>query len=77
MKEIIKGIVKGNPIELERCCLYTMEQNGDAYLIFSTGRQALKDSIFVAEDQEIAVKGVLLAEKVRINTNCFLQMEEH
>ena len=76
MKEIIKGIVKENPIDLERCCLYTLEQDDGEYLVISAGRQALKDSIFVTKGLEMAVKGVMIAEKVRVNTNCFLTMEE-
>lgn len=77
MKEEIKGIVQENPIILERCCLFALEQDGESYLVVSTNRQASKDSIFVAKGQEMVIKGsvmedtkfkgVLVTEQARIN----------
>lgn len=77
MKEEIKGIVQENPIMLEQCCLFALEQNGEFYLVVSTDRQASKDSIFVAKGQEMVIrgsvmedtkfKGVLITEQARIN----------
>ena len=76
MKEIIKGIVKENPKEFEKCCIYSLEQEDGDYLVLSTDKQACKDSVFISKGQEIAVKGIMLAEKARINTNGFLKMED-
>lgn len=77
MKEEIKGIVQENPIILEQCCLFSVEQDGESYLVVSTDRQASKDSIFVAKGQEMVIegsvledtkfKGVLITEQARIN----------
>ena len=76
MKEEIKGIVQENPIILEQCCLFALEQDGESYLVASTDRQASKDSIFVAKGQEMVIggsvmedtkfKGVLITEWARI-----------
>lgn len=76
MKEEIKGIVQENPIILEQCCLFALEQDGASYLVISTDRQASKDSIFVAKGQEMVIKGsvmedtkfkgVLVTEQARI-----------
>lgn len=77
MKEEIKGIVQENPIILEQCCLFLLEQDGESYLVVSIDRQASKDSIFVAKGQEMVIegsvmedtkfKGVLITEQARIN----------
>ena len=77
MTEEIKGIVQENPIILEQCCLFSLEQVDGSYLVVSTDRQANKDSIFVAKGQEMVIKGrvmedtkfkgVLITEQARIN----------
>ena len=77
MTEEIKGIVQENPVTLEQCCLFALEQKEGSYLIVSTDRQASKDSIFVAKGQEMVIKGsvlddtkfkgVLITEQARIN----------
>ena len=76
MTEKIKGIVQENPIILEQCCLFALEQDGTSYLVVSTDRQASKDSIFVAKGQEMVIegsvmedtkfKGVLITEQAKI-----------
>ena len=76
MTEEVKGIVQGNPVILENCCLFALEQEGDSYLVISTDRQASKDNIFVAKGQEMVVKGsvmtnmkfkgILVTEQARI-----------
>ena len=60
MVEKVKGIVQENPVTLERCCLFALEDDGGIYLVVSTDRQASKDSIFVAKGQEMHIKGSLL-----------------
>lgn len=77
MTEEIKGIVQQNPISLENCCLFSLKQEENSYLVVSTDRQANKDSIFVAKGQEIVIrgsvmkdtkfKGVLITEQAKIN----------
>ena len=77
MTEEIKGIVQENPISLEHCCMFSLEQDNGSYLVVSTDRQANKDSIFVAKGQEMVIrgsvmedtkfKGVLVTEQARIN----------
>ena len=66
-----------NPILLEHCCLFSLEQEEGSYLVVSTDRQANKDSVFVAKGQEMVIKGslledakfkgVLITEQARIN----------
>ena len=77
MTEKIKGIVQQNPISLEHCCLFSLEQVDGSYLVVSTDKQANKDSIFVAKGQEMVIKGsvmedtkfkgVLITEQARIS----------
>lgn len=77
MTEEIKGIVQQNPISLEYCCLFSLEQMDGSYLVVSTDKQANKDSIFVAKGQEMVIKGsvmedtkfkgVLITEQARIS----------
>lgn len=77
MTEEIKGIVQENPVALEQCCLFALEQDDGSYLVVSTDRQASKDNIFVAKGQEMVIKGsvlldakfkgVLVTEQARIN----------
>ena len=76
MTEEIKGFVQENPVTLENCCLFVLEQDGSSYLVISTDRQASKDNIFVAKGQEMVIKGsvmmdtkfkgVLVTEQARI-----------
>ena len=77
MAKEVRGVVLQNPIVLERCCLFTVEQDGGTYLILSTDRQASKDNIFVEQGQEIHIqgsgiedmnfKGVIVTEQAQIN----------
>jgi len=77
MTENIQGIVQENPVSLERCCLFVLEQEDGAYLVISKDRQASKDNIFVAKGQELVIKGsvmmdarfkgVLVTELAKIN----------
>lgn len=62
MTEVIRGIVQKNPIELENCCMFALEQEGDLYLVVSTERQAGKDNIFVEKGQEMIVRGSVLED---------------
>ena len=62
MTEVIKGIVKKNPIALEQCCLFALEQEEGTYLVVSTDRQAGKDNIFVEKGQEMIVQGSVLED---------------
>ena len=77
MTEEVRGIVQENPVTLEQCCLFTLQQEEGSYLVVSTDRQASKDSIFVVKGQEMVIrgsvmedtkfKGVLITEQARIN----------
>lgn len=58
----IKGIVRQNPVALERCAMFAVEDGDNTYLVISTDRQASKDNIFVAKGQEIAIKGSLIED---------------
>lgn len=76
MAKEVRGIVLKNPIALEKCCLFTVEQDDNTYLILSTDRQACKDNIFVEKGQEIYIqgsgiedmniKGVIVTEQAQI-----------
>ena len=76
MAKKVRGIVLQNPIVLERCCLFTVKQGDNTFLILSTDRQATKDNIFVEQGQEICilgsgiedvnVKGVIVTEQAHI-----------
>lgn len=63
MEMEIKGIVKQNPIMLEDCCIFTVEQEDGTYLVVSTDRQAVKDHIFVQRGQRINIRGSGIADK--------------
>lgn len=56
----IRGIVQKNPVLLEQCCVFLVEQEKGAYVVVSTERQADKDNIFVEQGQEICIKGSLM-----------------
>lgn len=57
MRKEIRGLVQNNPILLEQCCMFAVEQKEDTYLVVSTARQAGKDNIFVEQGQEICIRG--------------------
>lgn len=57
MAKEIQGIVQRNPIMLEQCCLFAVEQKEGSYLVVSTDTQASKDNIFVEQGQKIYIKG--------------------
>ena len=57
MRKEIRGVVQNNPILLEQCCMFAVEQKEDTYLVVSTARQAGKDNIFVEQGQEICIRG--------------------
>ena len=57
MRKEIRGFVQNNPILLEQCCMFAVEQKEDTYLVVSTARQAGKDNIFVEQGQEICIRG--------------------
>lgn len=59
----ISGIVRQNPIILEECCIFSVEQKDGIYLIVSTDRQAVKDHIFVQQGQKIHIRGSSLSDK--------------
>ena len=77
MEKKIRGIVLQNPIALEKCCLFAVEQNENIYLILSTDTQATKDNIFVEQGQEICIsgngiedvdmKGIIITEQAHIS----------
>lgn len=79
MSKEIRGIVEKNPTLLDRCCMFVVKQNEEAYLIVSTDRQASKDNIFVEQGQEIQIrgscteyknfKGIILTEHAEIKIN--------
>lgn len=79
MVKEIRGIVQKNPVLLEQCCVFAVEQENGAYLVVSTERQAGKDNIFVEQGQEIcirgslvdadSIKGILLTENAKIVLN--------
>ena len=62
MTEVIRGIVRKNPIALENCCLFALEEEEGMYLVVSTDRQAGKDNIFVEKGQEMIVQGSVLED---------------
>lgn len=76
MAKKVRGIVLQNPIVLEQCCLFTVKQDNNTFLILSTDKQAAKDNIFVEQGQEISVlgsgiedvdvKGVIVTERAHI-----------
>ena len=57
MRKEIRGVVQNNPILLEQCCMFAVEQKEHTYLVVSTARQAGKDNIFVEQGQEICIRG--------------------
>lgn len=57
MAKEIRGTVQQNPIMLEQCCIFAVEQKEGSYLVVSTDLQASKDNIFVEQGQEICIKG--------------------
>lgn len=57
MAKEIKGIVHKNPLMLDSCCMFTVEQEEETYLVVSTDLQACKDNIFVEQGQQICIKG--------------------
>lgn len=63
MVKEITGTVQQNPIMLENCCVFAVDEEEVSYLIISTDRQAGKDNIFVEKGQEICVKGSFLEDK--------------
>ena len=62
MKENIRGTVCQNPRVLDQCCLFTVCQGGETYLVISTERQAAKDHIFVKQGEEICIEGNCIAD---------------
>ena len=76
MAKKVRGIVLQNPIVLEQCCLFTVKQDDNTFLILSTDKQAAKDNIFVEQGQEISVlgsgiedvdvKGIIVTEQAHI-----------
>jgi len=81
MTKEITGIVQKNPIALENCCMFVLEQEDGRYLVVSTERQAGMDHIFVEKGQEMMVQGSVLEDadfrgvlftqdaKIKINKN--------
>lgn len=77
----IFGIVQGEPMLFEDCCVFSLEGKAGLYLILSTDRQAVKDHIFIGKGQEVQItgsilkrenfKGILITEKskIRIKNN--------
>lgn len=63
MIEEVSGIVQENPVVLERCCLFALEQKDGSYLVVSTDKQASKDNIFVTKGQEMYIKGCALGDR--------------
>ena len=59
----INGIVQQNPIILEQCCIFSVEQENETYLIMSADRQAVKDHIFVQKGQRIHIRGSGVSDK--------------
>ena len=57
MAKEIRGTVQQNPIMLEQCCIFAVEQKEGSYLVVSTDLQASKDNIFVEQGQEIRIQG--------------------
>lgn len=53
----ISGLVEGNPLVLDNCCLFSVRQGDECYLVLSRGEQSAKDNIFVAKGERIHVKG--------------------
>ena len=76
MKEKVRGTVCQNPQVLDHCCMFTVRQEDDMYLVISTDRQAAKDHIFVKQGEEICIegscitdtdiKGIILTERAEI-----------
>lgn len=81
MTEEIKGTVTENPVLLENCCMFLIEQSDAFYLVLSTDVQATKDGIFVTKGQEMIIKGclmddvrfkgILVTEQAKINLKKF------
>lgn len=63
MAREIQGIVQRNPVILDKCCIFAVEQKEGSYLVLSTESQADKDSIFVEQGQEISIKGSIFEDK--------------
>lgn len=59
----LRGIVQQNPVALEQCCIFAVEQGKDLYLVLSTEEQAGKDNIFVERGQEILIRGSMIEEQ--------------
>lgn len=59
----ISGIVRQNPVILEECCIFSVEQKDGLYLIISKDKQAVKDHIFVQQGQKIHIRGSSLSDK--------------
>lgn len=63
MKKNIKGFVKQDPVLLNNCCLFAVENEGELYLVLSTKQQAKKDAVFVRGGQEIRIRGSALEDE--------------
>ena len=62
VKKKIRGTVRQNPQVLDNCCMFTVRQGDDMYLVISTERQAAKDHIFVKQGEEICIEGNCIAD---------------
>lgn len=58
MKESIKlvGIVTEGVSQSENQSKYKINSEGDEYLVLSTGRQAIKDNIFIRKGQQMEIE---------------------
>ncbi len=59
----IFGIVQGEPMLVEDCCVFSLEGKAGLYLILSTDRQAVKDHIFIGKGQEVQITGSILEKE--------------
>lgn len=59
----ISGIVQGEPMLIEDCCIFSVEGKEGVYLILSTERQAVKDHIFIGKGQEVQITGSILEQE--------------
>ena len=47
----VQGIVTEDVSQVENCSQYTINSDGTEYTVLSTGRQAIKDQLFVRKGQ--------------------------
>lgn len=62
----LKGIVTKEVIQSKNSSQYALDSGGKEYAIVSTGRQAIKDNLFVRKGQHMIVEGKKVPAKSEV-----------